>query len=1312
MSINRDLCIGCPMDGIYEPLEARGPEDAKYLIVTDTPSQASARDDRLMTKHQTQVLATKLEEAGFVREDFRFTPACHCAFDPDAHVTKVKSAALKQCRQHMLHEIETHTLEAIIPLGAAATSQAFGKTTKITKVRGMVTQSEELGIPIFPLMSPALIVMYPQNEPVFNADIASLARSVNAGYDVAAAASQQLGEYEIVEDLQFLIDMNPEVLAFDTENTGLRWYQTGTNVRNYKPKLHEGRAFFQPRFQILTMQFTVEEGKGYMLVWDHPENPIPEERKPKLRNQLRQLLCNPETIVVAQGAKYDNVALWMTEGIRFKIGGDTLMLATLLDENMPEKNLDILTKIHVPEMGGYADVFNATHNKSRMWEVPLRDLSGYGVGDADATFRLYHKLEALVMEDEKLWAHYCNVTIPGLNAFAAMETRGMFIDEGNAMAEFKEMMITDVARMESELLDAIPKACKQGIVADFLGKTNNKGQLVNKSKTAADALSFSRPDFLKEVLFNHPRGFRLTPKVFTKTTSKLKDESLREPSTSAKDHLPYFFDECPFTMQLAEYQQDSHLLNTNVVKFEENYIRGGKVRPQYHLHKAVTGRCLTGCTLVTVLDPRGQVPIKDIKRGDWVWSFDAKRKPKPAMVSWSGKTKDSEVIEVTYMTQGSRKLKTIRCTDDHHFRLRNGEYTPAGKLKGGDRLLSLESAVTASGYRRVHYTGGHEVMEHILVHTSLHGPTYGSNVVHHENECKTDNRPLNLTELTRDEHAEEHAWTPAKVAKMLETRENKSPSVEVRPDFSGKNNPRYYDIDPAWATQVLHEAGGKPSVFRDKYGMDYSCVMRKLEQHGIDWKAIREQYNTRGQRISAELIEEARMCNTMGAASRVLGVNFYKAKELLAFDGNHMVVGVRKLKGVVAVYDIEVPGNHNFIANGVCVHNSSSSEPNGQNYPKRGARAKTYREMFVPPPGHFVIENDLSQAELRIAACMSNDRTMIDIYKNGGDIHKATALIVAGVTLAQFEALPRKEQKELRQKAKAVNFGFLYGMGWRKFIVYAKTSYDSVFTEAEAKRVRTGFFTKYRSLTAWHDAMRSFAQQNKYVRSFSGRVRHLPMIDSTEEYIQQEAGRQSINSPVQEFGSSLGVMALGRANEEIDPRALQIVGFIHDAIVAYVPYEYLDWGMKTLKRYMQTNPLLEWFGVDLKVPIIADASFGLNLGEVHECDGFSLDAPFDYTSLVDKEGNLLIEVPPQRIPPNNGMLTRSAYTTADDLEDETIIARPTRVRMVRAGASATVEKRMTRSSKQMVINRRNKAAKHAEQQAVRIGLVVRRTRPT
>jgi len=933
-----------------------------------------------MTPSQVALVARKMTGAGFTGEDFRFTPACHCPYDPDAHVTKVKTAAHKQCRQHLLAEAESRKFEAIIPLGATAASQVFGRSTKITKVRGRINPSEELGVPVFPLMSPGVVVMYPQNEPVFDADIASFSRSVGAEFDVALAASQTTGEYEIVEDLQFLIDMDPDVVSFDTENTGLRWYQTGCDVRSYRPEIHKGKSIFAPKFQILTMQFTLESGKGYMLVWDHPENPIDEGRKPKLRNQLRRLLCAENRLVVGQNPKYDNVALWMTEGIRYRIGGDTLMLATLVDENMPEKNLATLTKIYVPEMAGYSDIFDSTYDKSRMWEVPISEVLQYGCGDSDAAFRLYLKLEDIVSADPLQWAHYCRVSIPGLNAFASMETRGMYIDEGDALAKFKAMMIEDVARQERECLAAIPRACRQSIVNDFLKKTNDKGQLVNKNRSIEDALSFTRTDFVKQVLFTNPHGFRLKPKVFTASTKNLKDESLREPSTSAKDHLPYFFDTCPFTMQLAEYQKDRHLLTTNVLRFEENYIRGGKVRPNYHLHKAVTGR-------------------------------------------------------------------------------------------------------------------------------------------------------------------------------------------------------------------------------------------------------------------------------------------------------------------------------------------SNSDDPNGQNYPKRGARAMVYRTMFVPPPGgYFVVEADLSQAELRIAASMSGDKTMIEIYRVGGDIHKATALIVAGITLAQFETLPKKEQKELRQKAKAVNFGFLYGMGWRKFIGYAKTQYGVEFTEREAQRIRVGFFQKYRSLAPWHNAMRQFATDHKMVRSYTGRIRHLPMIDSPEEYIQQEAGRQSINSPVQETGSSLGVMALGRIDEEVDPEALLPVGFIHDAVVAYVKKEYLDWGLRTLKEYMQTTPMKDWFGRELKTPIVADVGFGLNLGEIHECEGFDLKKPFDYGSLRGKDGELLIEVPRQRIPPNNGRLARSAYTTDSDLEVEDIAPLRSRYRMVRAGLNTQVIRRIERSTKQMTINRRNQAVRDEEERAVRAGVSPTRRR--
>lgn len=952
MAFNPSLCAGCPMEGRYRPMDNRGPEDARFLVVTETVTPTAAKANRLMGPAQMQFFAEKMQEAGFSREDFRFAPACKCPYEPDAHINKEKSKAHAHCRQHLLAEIEENSAELVIPLGAVASVQAFGRAAKIMKVRGAAGESFDIEQPIFPLLAPSMVTRYPQNEPLFDADVASLVRYIDAGYDSDAASAPTNESYRRIDDLEFLIDKNPELIAFDTEGTSLRWYQQGVDVRSYRPEMHKGLVTFVPRYQILSMQFTTEPGEGYMLVWDHPEDPIPEARKPKLRNQLRRLLCDPNRIIVGQNLKYDNVALWMKEGIRYRIGGDTLMLAQMYDENAPEKNLDVLTKIHAPEMAGYADRFNATVDKSRMWETSLEDLLPYGCGDTDAAMRVYLKLEEEIASDERQWSHYCNVSIPGLNALAAMETEGMYTDDQGALADFKALMTEEVAEAEQELLGQIHRDVKRKVVTEYLSKP------ANKKKTAEDALSFTRADFLKEVLFNHPKGFKLKPQVFTKSTARLKDTKLREPSVSAKDHLPYFFDDCPFTMQLAEFIKDLNLLTKSVISFEKKYIVGGKVRPVYSLTKTVTGR-------------------------------------------------------------------------------------------------------------------------------------------------------------------------------------------------------------------------------------------------------------------------------------------------------------------------------------------TSSEDPNGQNYPKRGARAMVYRRMFVAPEGYYVCELDLSQAELRIAACMSGDREMIRIYQQAGDIHTETACIVLGVTLEQFRQLPKQEQKDARSKAKAVNFGFLYGMGWRKFIGFAKTQYGVTFTEEEAQRVRTNFFRKYKSLLPWHESMAHFARRHKYVRSFSGRIRHLPMIDSQDEGTQHEAIRQAINSPVQEFGSSLGVMALGRMNDDLNTEFIRIVGFIHDAIVFYVKKEYLDWGMRTVKRYMQSNPLEEWFGTKLQVPIVADCGFGYNLGEIHECEGFSLDEPFDYTSLVDKEGNPLIDVPPQKIPPNGGMNTRSPYTLPTDLEAEDVIVVPQqRTRLFRSVVSEKTAQRIARSEKQMVINRR------------------------
>lgn len=220
-----------------------------------------------------------------------------------------------------------------------------------------------------------------------------------------------------------------------------------------------------------------------------------------------------------------------------------------------------------------------------------------------------------------------------------------------------------------------------------------------------------------------------------------------------------------------------------------------------------------------------------------------------------------------------------------------------------------------------------------------------------------------------------------------------------------------------------------------------------------------------------------------------------------------------------------------------------------------------------------------------------------------------------------------------------------FGMWWKKFIVYAKTQYGIEFTEQEARATREAFFARYSSLAPWHDATKAFARRHGYVRSYSGTVRHLDAIWSEDEGIQGEAGRQSVNSPVQNFASDLGLMAFHRIESEVDTNILQIVGFVHDALYAYVPEQYVEWGAKTLKHYMETNPLEEWFNRQMRVPIVADVSFGWNAGDTHEMKGLELDRPFDFARLATNRetGEVKFTLPPQQIPPNNGRVATPLY---------------------------------------------------------------------
>ena len=1167
-------CSGCPLEGVSTPAPCPTASMARFVVVTDAPNPHNLSEGRLMNRQSASLFGKYMSSAGFSRDDFVFIPQVRCPHDADQYTTKEVKAIRDHCRGYVTDYVRSTKPEAVLPLGNNAARQVFDKAVKITNVRGLAERSSELGTVVFPLLSPGMVLMYPQHLATFETDCKTLYELSEVSYNLSVRAKSQLGKYEIIDDLQFLIDMEPRVLFFDTENTGLSHFHTGTDdVRNYDPSVHDRK--FDPSAAVLTMQFCVKPGEAYMLVWDHPEKPATARAKRKLRAQLHTLLNNPRTIVAGQNIKYDRVYVEANVGVAFPIGGETLMMACLLDENSIAKGQDMLVRQYVPEMAGYADHFNATTDKSRMWEVPLRKLIDYGCGDADSGLRLYRALRKIIYADAKLKAHYRRVSIPGLNAFSLIEQRGMEVDEA-ALDAFEQVMDEEVTKQYESLISQVPRSIKR----------KHLEMVAEKKGKIADALKFSRGDFTRDVLFYHKDGFRLKPKVFTPKTAKLPPDK-RIASTSSKDHLPYFYDECPFTYELTSYVQNDRLLNTSIRGFKKKYIIDGMVRPTYNLAKTVTGR--TSCVKddVPITTQRGEVRADEVEIGDYVWTHRGRwrkvvelfRKPVTAM--YSVRFSNGEVLV---------------CTADHIVLLNTGEW------------VTLRSIIE-SGVRYAY-----RVKE---AYARSSASTQGGDGV----QANVQDSPAGSEGVWGELSDREGDDTEVCFARGLQEVR----SLQVSRKQAGRKEPSVWTklgIGLRGWARVSDEIGGRGTVLRSS---DCICGESRdsgTEPTGVDGSAPyrREPHEQHDRQPSSD----------------------YRARASdnprpLSGEWRGFVIEEINHAGSHRVYDFEVEEDHSYLSCGVFSHNSEN--PNGQNFPKRGKMAKAYRRSFVAPEGYYVLEADLSQAELRISAAMANEPTMLRIYREGGDIHKETALIVLGISKARFSELPKDEQKSARQKAKAVNFGFIYGMGWRKFIGYAKTQYAVEFTEEEAQRIRNAFFSKYSKLQAWHEKQRREAIQNGQVRSYSGRIRHLPMIYSDDEMIQQEAGRQSINSPVQEFASSLGVMAIGRLVQEIDPQYLAPIAFVHDAIFCYVKAEYLEWGAKTLKWYMETNPLEEWFDLRLPCPIIADVSFGLNFGDTYEMEGLTLYEPYDLTpAITGEDGEILVYVPKQKEPPNYGLL--------------------------------------------------------------------------
>lgn len=288
----------------------------------------------------------------------------------------------------------------------------------------------------------------------------------------------------------------------------------------------------------------------------------------------------------------------------------------------------------------------------------------------------------------------------------------------------------------------------------------------------------------------------------------------------------------------------------------------------------------------------------------------------------------------------------------------------------------------------------------------------------------------------------------------------------------------------------------------------------------------------------------------------------------------------------------------NFKLHGTVTGRTSCTDPNLQQVP----RDPIIRNLVGAPEGWSVVEIDYSQAELRIAAIMSGDETMTRIYQTGGDIHTHTYEMITGEKVSEDKYI-RKEQ---RKKAKAVNFGFVYGMGWKKFKLYARDNYGVDLTDKEAEQWREKFFDTYHSLPKWHSKQRRIVQSLGQVRSPIGRIRRLPDIYSTDKSKKAEAERQSINSPVQGFGSDLTILGMSEimGNAEyydpdyvLDKDKFFVIGTVHDATLFEVRNDYLMEFCPRAKHILEhPKALEEVFHFESNVPIVADVAVGQSWG--------------------------------------------------------------------------------------------------------------------
>lgn len=327
-----------------------------------------------------------------------------------------------------------------------------------------------------------------------------------------------------------------------------------------------------------------------------------------------------------------------------------------------------------------------------------------------------------------------------------------------------------------------------------------------------------------------------------------------------------------------------------------------------------------------------------------------------------------------------------------------------------------------------------------------------------------------------------------------------------------------------------------------------------------------------------------------------------KESELEKLKDDHPIINdilrFRELNKLVSTYIDNLPTfvaadgrvHTTFIQTGAATGRMATQNPGLQNIPIRTDESRAIRQAFLAAPGHKLVSIDYSQIELRIAAILAHDLKLIDIFKRGEDVHTGVAVRVFGVNAEDVT-------REMRRKAKVINFGILYGMG----VNALRTNLGEGTPREEAQEFLNAYFNTFTRLAEYLEETKAYARKYGYTETLFGRRRHFPGMQSTAPFIRAAAERMAINAPVQ--GTAADVMRVAmneiyaylKRMNKLDK--VKMLLQVHDELVFEIREDALETEVPELIGLMEgVLKDRETYGV----PLSAEAKVGDNWGEMEE----------------------------------------------------------------------------------------------------------------